>query len=172
MKSAIAAAMLLGSASAQAEVLSANSNGFHVRQAADLAVAPAEAFRRFGQVGSWWNPQHSYSGDSKNLGLSLLPGACFCEKLPGGGGVEHLRVTYYQPGKRLVMSGALGPLLFEAAAGVMDVQIEPTSQGSRITMNYKAAGFAEAGADKLAPLVDTVLGDQVKRFAAYASSKP
>jgi hypothetical protein len=35
-------------------------------------------------------------------------------------------------------------------------------------MNYRAAGFANGGADKLAPAVDQVLAAQMKRLQAYA----
>ena len=36
-------------------------------------------------------------------------------------------------------------------------------------MNYRAAGFAKGNGDKMAPLVDQVLGDQMKRFRVYAA---
>ena len=49
--------------------------------------------------------------------LQLRPGGCFCETLDGGGGIEHMRVTYVQPGERVVLTGGLGPLLYEATAG-------------------------------------------------------
>ena len=52
----------------------------------------------------------------------------------------------------------------------MDVQVERIAGGSRLTLDYKAAGFANGGADKLAPLVDQVLGDQVARFRKFAAA--
>jgi hypothetical protein len=39
-------------------------------------------------------------------------------------------------------------------------------------LDYKAAGFAEGGADKLAPIVDGVLADQMRRYRQYARSRP
>jgi uncharacterized protein YndB with AHSA1/START domain len=129
-------------------------------------------FDAFAQLPQWWNKEHTYSGDSANMSLELAPGGCFCERLPSGGGVEHMRVALIQPGERLVMTGPLGPLLYEAAAGVMDVKVERIAGGSRLTMNYRAAGFANGGADKLAPLVDRVLGDQVARFRKFAAAMP
>jgi hypothetical protein len=80
-----------------------------------------------------------------------------------------MRVTYVQPGERMVLTGSLGPLLFEATAGVMDVKVERIAGGSRVTMNYRAAGFAKGGAANMAPLVDQVLGEQMKRFRVYAA---
>ena len=41
--------------------------------------------------------------------LQMRPGGCFCETLDGGGGIEHMRVTYVQPGERIVLTGSLGP---------------------------------------------------------------
>ncbi len=43
------------------------------------------------------------------------------------------------------------------------------TMGSAMIMNYKVAGFANGGADKMAPLVDRVLGGMVSRFSAYAT---
>jgi len=39
-------------------------------------------------------------------------------------------------------------------------------------MNYRAAGFAKSDGDKMAPLVDQVLADQMKRYRTYAASAP
>ena len=119
-------------------------------------------------MGSWWNAEHTYSGKSANLSMAFSPGGCFCERLDGGGGIEHLRVSYVDPGKRVVLTGSLGPLLYEATAGVMDVQFERIAGGTRVTMDYRVAGFANGGADKMAPLVDGVLAEQFKRYREFA----
>jgi hypothetical protein len=83
-----------------------------------------------------------------------------------------MRVTYIEPGKHVVLTGALGPLLYEAVTGVMDVQVKTIAGGAQLTLDYKAAGFAKGGADKLAPAVDSVLAGQMKRYRAYATSRP
>ena len=51
----------------------------------------------------------------------------------------------------------------------MDVRVEPAGAGSKVTMEYKAAGFASGNADKLAPVVDGVLAEQMKGYAAFAA---
>ena len=51
----------------------------------------------------------------------------------------------------------------------MDVKFERIAGGAKVSMNYRAAGFAKGDADKMAPLVDSVLAEQLKRFAAYAA---
>jgi len=167
----IALPMLLASP-ASAEVLSAGPNGFEVQEVVNLVVPQASAYSAFGQVGRWWNKEHTYSGDSARMSLQLRPGGCFCEPLEGGGGVEHMHVTFLKPGEQIVMTGSLGPLLYQATAGVMDVRFERIAGGTRVTMNYRAAGFAKGDADKVAPLVDQVLADQMKRYRTYAAAAP
>lgn len=169
----LAAFLILSvSAPAAAEVVSASPHGFEMRSSVDVPLLPSEAFAAFARVESWWSADHTYSGKPGNLRMTLSPGGCFCEAFPDGGGIEHLRVTYVDPGKRAVLTGALGPLLYEGVAGVMDVTVNPVPGGSRVAISYKAAGFASANAEKLAPLVDKVLADQMNRYRDFASPEP
>ena len=169
----IATIALLTASPAAAEVVSATPNGFEVRETVTLVVPPEAAFASFSDVAAWWDPEHTYSGDSRNLSLDLRPGGCFCERFPKtGGGIEHMHVTYLEPGKRIVFTGALGPLLYEATSGVMNVEIKTQAGGSQLTLDYRAAGFFNGGADKLAPQVDEVLAGQLKRFRTYAAGRP
>jgi uncharacterized protein YndB with AHSA1/START domain len=169
----LAALLLLAGTPASAEVVSASAKGFEVRETVPLVVPPEVAFKAFGDLPAWWDPEHTYSGTSANMRLELVAGGCFCERIPKtGGGVEHMHVVFVDPGKQVVLTGALGPLLYEATTGVMDVQVKPSAGGSQLILDYKVAGFANAGADKLAPAVDGVLAEQMKRFRAYATSRP
>lgn len=173
MRYVLALALLLSSSFGQAEVIHASGNGFEVRETVSLVVPTDRAYEAFRNIPAWWNPEHTYSGDSANLSLALTPGGCFCERMPKtGGGIEHMRVTYVEPGKHVVLTGALGPLLYEATTGVMDVQITRIAGGSQLTLDYKVAGFANGGADKLAGAVDGVLANQMKRYRTYATSRP
>jgi len=172
MRSLIFGSVLLIATPASAEVVGASSSGFEVRETVNLVVPANVAFAAFADMPAWWDPQHTYSGKSGNLRLSLEPGGCLCERFPDGGGIEHMRVTYLEPGKRIVFSGALGPLLYEATSGVMNVEIKTAAGGSQLTLDYRAAGFFNGGADKLAPQVDEVLAGQLKRFRTYAAGRP
>jgi len=172
MRSIFIAACLLSAAPASAEVISASPTGFEVQEVVNLVVPQPSAYAAFGQVGQWWNKEHTYSGDASRMSLQLRPGGCFCEPLEGGGGIEHMRVTYLKPGEQIVLTGSLGPLLYQATAGVMDVRFERIAGGTRVTMNYRAAGFAKGDGDKMAPLVDQVLADQMKRYRTYAAGAP
>ena len=172
MKWQMALVAILTPTVARAEVVSSSANGFEVRHSVQVVVPRPAAFDAFTQISQWWNAEHTYSGSSSNLSLSLNAGGCFCEALPNGGGIEHLHVAYVAPGERLVMTGALGPLLYQAATGVMDVKVERIAGGSRVTLDYKVAGFAKGGAEKLALMVDQMLGDQMTRYRKYAVAMP
>lgn len=162
----------LATTPASASVVSAGEHGFEVQNSVNLVIPQEQAFAAFGQIGQWWNKAHTYSGDGKRMSMQLRPGGCFCEPLDNGGGIEHMRVTFIQPGERILLTGSLGPLLYEATAGVMDVKFERIAGGSRVTMNYRAAGFAKGGAAAMAPLVDQVLAEQMKRYRVYAAAAP
>jgi uncharacterized protein YndB with AHSA1/START domain len=164
----LSAALILLAAPASAEVVSAGPNGFEVRETVNLVVPVPQAWAAFVRVGAWWSGEHSYSGEGANMRLEPRAGGCFCEQWKGGG-VEHMRVAVVQPNERIVLTGGLGPLLYEGAAGVMDVQFERIAGGTRVTLDYRAAGFARSNGDKLAPAVDSVLAEQMKRFRAYAA---
>ena len=162
--------MLMASPAA-AELVSADARGFELSTSVNLVVPVPQAYAAFGRVGAWWNDDHTYSGKGANMRLALQPGGCFCETIPKGGGVEHMRVAVVQPNERIVMTGGLGPLLYQAANGVMEVKFERVAGGSKVTMVYRAAGFAKADAQKMAPLVDAVLGEQMKRYRAFADRR-
>lgn len=162
--SILAAGVLLASMPAHAKVLSADAHGFEIRHEALLSGSPADAWSKIGRIQSWWSKAHTYSGNVANLRLSLTPGGCFCESFPDGGGVEHLRVTYADPGKRAVLTGALGPLLYDAVTGSLDIELKPDARVTRVIFTYRTAGFVHGNGAAMAPLVDKVLGEQVSRL--------
>jgi hypothetical protein len=54
----------------------------------------------------------------------------------------------------------------------MDIAVKSMAGGSQLVLDYRVAGFAKGGADELAVGVDQVLGEQMKRFRAYATGRP
>ena len=170
MKSIAAAALLIVTAPASADVVHSENHGFEVTETVTLVVPPAEALAAFTRVSGWWIKDHTYSGDSANLSLDPRPGGCLCERFPKGGGIEHLHVTSVTPGESLIMTGALGPLLYEAVDGVMVIHVERIAGGSKLTLNYRASGFANGGADKMAPMVDKMLSDTIKSYRKFAAA--
>ena len=154
-----------------AKVVHSGPNSLEIEHKVDLTVPPDQAWNAFEQIGSWWSDEHTYSGKAANMRLALSLGACFCEIFEEtGGGIEHLRVVYAEPGKRAVLTGSLGPLLYEATSAVMDLKVAPAPGGSRVTMNYRASGFYKGNAAAMAPLVDKVLGEQLERYRRFAAA--
>lgn len=121
-------------------------------------------------IGRWWDPAHTYSGESKNLTIDPVPGGCFCEKLPDGGGVSHLTVVFVSPGKLIRFSGALGPLQQGGLAGSMTYKPTPAGDATRCEVSYAVGGYFKGGLDATAPAVDHVQGGQLERLKRYVET--
>jgi uncharacterized protein YndB with AHSA1/START domain len=165
MKYPLAALLTLLAVPAQAEVVSATPQGFEVNTQATVAATPEAVWAMLGRIDRWWSPDHSYSGKAANLSLKPEAGGCFCEALDGGGRVEHLRVVYAAPGKMLRLQGELGPLQGEGAAGSLTWMLKKVPAGTEITQTYVVGGYIRMGAEKLAPMVDGVMKEQLGRLA-------
>ncbi len=176
IKSLAAVASCLA-APALAEVKSAIPAGFEVETKVVVGLAPAEAYSALARVGEWWNSEHTYSGKAANMRIDARAGGCFCETIPGDAGtdkagtIEHMRVIYAQPGKTLRMQGGLGPLQAEAATGTLTWTLKPLAGGTEITQSYVVGGYIRGGAEKLAPIVDKVLAEQMAGFQRRFSDK-
>ena len=163
-------AALLTATPATAEVTAQSDAGFVSRHEAQVAASPMEAWRLTTAPALWWNGEHTYSGDSGNMSLRAEPGGCFCETIPAGadtpaGAIEHMRVLYVAPGAALRLSGGLGPLQSEAVTGVLTITFEPSGTGTRIVWEYVVGGYMRFPGETTAPLVDAVVGEQLRRLA-------
>ena len=167
---AAVAAMVVANG-ARAEVTATTDTGFTIVHKAKLTAPPARAYAALGEVGGWWDDAHTYSGKASNMTLPLEAGACFCERLDGGG-VEHGRVVLAMPGSTLRFEGALGPLQSEGVSATLTFDLKPAGEGTELTLTYKVGGYHAQGVRQWAAPVDQVLGVQVARLAAYASAKP
>lgn len=162
---------LLAVSPVRAEIVSAGPNGFSIRHIAEAPSVSAHlAWAALSDVAKWWDPEHTYSNDARNLTLEPLVNGCFCEKLGLYAGIEHARVVYAEPVKRLRLSGALGPLQEFGLSGSMNWQIDAAGGGSRITFTYNVGGFADRPLSDWAPIVDEVMGVQVARLGRYLTS--
>lgn len=153
---------------ASAEVITSSAGGFIVRHVVSVHTDANAAWRRFADIGGWWNSEHTFSHDARNLKLDARPGGCWCEKLPGRGFVRHMDVVYAAPGDTLRLSGGLGPLQEMAVTGAMTVKFESDGPSTTVTMTYAVGGYAPTGLAPIAPLVDGVLGEQMLRYREYA----
>jgi uncharacterized protein YndB with AHSA1/START domain len=170
---------LAGAGTAQAEVVSATAGGFEVRAQRVVAATPQETWRALGRIGSWWDSNHSYSGKAANMTLRLEPGGCFCETIPAGsqagnggatraaGGVEHGRVLMAMPYVAVTLDSGLGPILDHGATGRLRWSLRAVAGGTEVTQTYAVGGYFKDGADKLAPIVDQVLGQALERLQKH-----
>jgi hypothetical protein len=155
---------------ASAEVLSVNANGFEVKEAVHVAAAPDKAFAALLQPSRWWASEHTFSGNAANLNLDARAGGCWCESLPDGGSVEHLRVIFVSPGKVIRLRGALGPFQALAVEGVMTWSVKGGTNGTDISLSYAIGGYSKDGFDALSKAADQVLGVQIERLRKLIDS--
>ncbi len=167
MRATLCLAVLLATAAppgAVAEVVDSAANGFTVKLSLNIQGAPDGVYRQLLRPADWWNPEHTFSGDAHNLSIEPKPMGCFCEKLPGGGGVRHLEVIFLQPGKTLRMLGALGPLQGLAATGTMTITLSPAAGGTKLEMVYAVSGYLAKGMNTWAAPADAMLSEQLTRL--------
>jgi uncharacterized protein YndB with AHSA1/START domain len=150
--------------SAIAEVLSVGANGFEVRETVHVAATADKAFAALLQPARWWSSEHTFSGSAANLVLEARAGGCWCENLPDGGSVEHLRVVYIAPGKALRLRGALGPFQSLGVEGSMTWTLKPSANGTDISVSYAVGGYSKEGFDGASKGADQVLGLQIERL--------
>jgi uncharacterized protein YndB with AHSA1/START domain len=171
MRTAILIAMGLGVASpAAAAVIDSQPGGFEVREQAQVAATPAQVYAAIGRIGQWWNSEHTYSGDARNLSLELKAGGCFCEQLKDGGGAKHMGVILVQPNKVVRLEGALGPLAATGGTGHLTFALSPKDAGTNVVLTYDFGGYANGGMGDFAAPVDAVLGGQLDRLRRYVET--
>ncbi len=121
MKTKIAtiALALLVAGSARAEVTDAQPNGFEVRRQVVIAAPAGAVWATLVQPSKWWASAHTWSGSAANLSLGAASGGCFCERLPNGGSALHMTTVNAEPGRKLVLVGALGPMQSSGASGAL-----------------------------------------------------
>jgi hypothetical protein len=166
----VATAALLFVQSVSAEVLGVGANGFEVRQTVHVAAASDKAYAALVQPARWWNSDHTFSGNAANLVLDAHAGGCWCETLPDGGSVEHLRVVYVAPGKTLRLRGALGPFQGLGVDGAMTWTVKSGASGTDISVSYTLGGYAKDGFDALSKAADRVLSEQIERLRKLIDS--
>lgn len=162
--------VMLSGTSAQAAP-QVTPNGFLVKFEVSVNASATKVYDVLvKEIGSWWDSEHTYSGDAKNLSIDARPGGCFCEKLPNGGGIEHARVIYVSPREVVRLSGALGPLQASGVAGTLTWKLTSGTENTRIQLSYSVGGFIDGGFEKIAPAVEEVLRVQLDRLKQFAET--
>ena len=171
---ATAAVLLAGAAPpATADVVKAEAAGFVVEKTVAIDASSDTVWETLRAPQRWWSKEHTWSGDSANLYIDSQATGCFCEKLPGRGSVQHARLIFVDKGKMLRMEGAFGPLQGEAIVATLTFELSPEGdKATKVKMTYVAGGYSPTGFEKLAPLVDGVLGTQLDGLKAAAEAPP
>jgi uncharacterized protein YndB with AHSA1/START domain len=133
-----------------------------------VAATPKAAYAAIVQLPRWWSSTHTWSGDAANLRLDPVAGGCWCERWGDGAEVEHARVLKVVPGQSLLLQGKLGPLLDMPVVGVLSLAAQAVDGQTQLRMSYRVGGPGSLALDKLAPVVDQVIGEQFARLRALA----
>lgn len=158
-----AAALALSAAPAAAEIVTRSENAFTLRYTAGMQVAPKDAAPAMTKLASWWDKDHTYTGDSANLSLDLSPGGCWCETLDSGDAFDHGR-TVSVGSDRLVFDAPFGPLRGKATKAELVVEWPPANRDGQITWTFVVEG---PGVGAMADTVDGVMGAGFNRFSHF-----
>ena len=174
---AVSGALLLSaSAAVQAKVVETGTERFVTRETASVKTPPLATWLSLITPGEWWDPEHSWSGDATNMTLTPQGGGCFCERIPVGdsgnssameGSARHAEVLQAFPMKVLRMRGGFGPLQGEPATGVLTITLKEVPGGTRILWEYNVGGPMRYKVAEIAPAVDAVMTNQLKRLQAH-----
>ena len=156
---------------ALAEVTDSSAGGFTTVNEVFVDASRAEAWvAAVNDIGSWWNPNHTISGDAARMSIQPELQGCFCESLGEKAGVVHLVVTMVNPTNLLRMTGALGPLGLMGVDGNMIWEFADAEGGASVRFTYAVGGYSKDGLDKIAPAVDFVLGEALNRLKSYVET--
>lgn len=152
------------SLSINAEVITAKPSHFKLELVAESELATEQVWKKLIEPKSWWQSDHTYSGDANNLSLDPVAGGFWREDWQGGS-VLHGTVLNIQTNKLLRLSAPFGPLQEMAVETVWTISLTETDTGTRITFEFIANGNEFSALEKLAPAVNYVKGEALKSLA-------
>lgn len=165
------AASIFSPPGARGEVVDSSALGFTVRNVVQISAAPESVYVSLVRdVGSWWNPVHTFSGDARNLSINAAAGGCFCERLKNGGSVRHMTVVYANPGSVLRLEGGLGPMQPMGVAGSMTWSLVKSGEGTTLELRYSVGGYNPHGLQSLAVASDFMLKEQLGRLKNFVET--
>jgi hypothetical protein len=158
-----AALALLAAAPASAEIVSRSENAFTLRFALGLEAPREDIVAAVGAIPTWWDPDHTYTGDGANLSLAFEPGGCWCERLADGTMFEHARIVSITE-DTVRMNAPLGPLNGKATRADLVWSAGPQVPGTPVTLEFVVEG---PGVGALAEPVHTVMQQGWSRYVRY-----
>ena len=151
----------------QAEGTEVETNGFVSVHKLSMQASPARVYEALtSDIGRWSDSAHTFSGDAANL--SIDGAGCFCEHLPDGRQVVHMRVVYAALGNLLRLNSGLGPLRTMAGSGAMEFALNDEGDGTTsLTHRYTVGRYTPGGLPNLAPIGDADQLGKLQRLQAY-----
>ena len=159
------AALALG-APVLAAVTESDDGGFVSAHQVEIAASPTRVFEALvAEVGEWWDPEHTYTGDAGNMTFNEFP--ALWERFSDEGFVRHMAIDMVQPPKTLRLSGGLGPLQPLAVTGSMTFDLVLVAEGTRLSYRYVVNGRR---LQEWAGPVDRVMAGQLARLRRYVET--
>ena len=154
-------------APAAAEITASAPDHYTLKQEGVSPLAPDALWKRLVKPSTWWHPDHTYSGDSKNLSLKPKAGALWREDWDGGS-VSHGIVLYAKENETLRLDAPFGPLQEKAVTVIWTISLAPDEEtgGTKVTFTEIANGTAASKLDEVAPAVDFVKTEAMNRLTA------
>lgn len=147
-------------------VLESDAGGFVSAHEVEIAAPRARVFEALvAEVGAWWDPAHTYTGDASNMTFSEFP--ALWERFSDEGFVRHLAIDMVRPPATLRLSGGLGPLQPLAVTGSMTFELEDAAKGTKLAYRYMVNG---RGLQDWAGPVDRVMVGQLERLRRYVET--
>lgn len=162
-----AAALALGAAPAQAEIVSRSADGFTLRFHAPAKMDPADFTASVAALPRWWDDDHTFSGSAANLSLALEPGGCWCETLADGATFEHARVRSVSQ-NLILLDAPLGPLSGKAARAELTIRWSAGERGLTPMWSFEVEG---PGTGALTDGVHAVMDAGFKRWVAWLETQ-
>ena len=81
-----------------------------------------------------------------------------------------MTVVFVSPGHLLRMTGALGPMQGSGIVGSMTWTLTASGTSTKVVLTYSADGYMQGGFEKMAPMVDAMLGEQFNRFKTFVET--
>ncbi|MAK62930.1 MAG: hypothetical protein CMK09_18325 [Ponticaulis sp.] len=176
--SCLFAMVVLGSPLAGADVVNASANGFQLSLERTSTREAKAQFDRVLRISEWWGDAHTHSGDASNLRVTTLAAGgqwreTWSDGAGGGGDVEHGRVIAGSKIGNVWMvrfDAGLGPLQEMGVKGVLTIEVEAgDTSGSKVRFKYNVTGADFQELDKIAPVVDGVLTEQLDNLVMASS---
>jgi hypothetical protein len=159
----IALFLLCVSNSSSADVIASAPDHYTLKQEATSSLSPNQVWEKLIRPDTWWHPDHTCSGKPENLSLQAKAGGLWREDWAGSS-VIHGSVLLAIQGKQLRLNAPFGPLQELGVNVVWTITISAHNGGSKIVFDEIANGTKASKLETIAPAVDFVKTEAIKRL--------